>query len=182
MCLIIKCNVHVGKKNLEEYTKHNVFNLPTKIFIENYMKSFSEDPFNDEFPQSLMKSEIKWVYFKLFLLNLSLSSYYYLLFIKSFFNIQHNSLQIIIIIFNVSFLLNLFSTGLELALKCIKDKNYEEIEDACKEELKKTDNSLIRRTLALNLLATFSILRGNYVTGVEHLTTVIETPGVPNKV
>lgn len=121
----------LGKKNLEEYTKHNVFNLPTKIFIENYMKSFSEDPFNDEFPQSLMKSEI--------------------------------------------------NTGLELALKCIKDKKYEEIEDACKEELKKTDNSLIRRTLALNLLATFSILRGNYATGVEHLTTVIETPGVPNK-
>lgn len=54
---ILICNV--GKKNLEEYKKHNVFNLPTKIFIENYMKSFSEDPFNDEFPQSLMKSEIK---------------------------------------------------------------------------------------------------------------------------
>lgn len=72
--------------------------------------------------------------------------------------------------------------GLELALKCLRDKNYEGIEDACKEELNKTDNSLIRRTLALNLLATFSILRGNYDAGIEHLTTVIETPGVPNKV
>lgn len=80
------------------------------------------------------------------------------------------------------FLLYLFSTGLELALKYIKDKNYEQIEDACKEELNKTDNSLIRRTLALNLLATFSILRGDYATGVEHLTTVIESSGVPNKV
>lgn len=121
----------LGKQNLEEYTKHNAFNLPTKIFIENYLKSFSEDPFNDEFPQTLMKSEV--------------------------------------------------NTGLELALKCINNKNYEQIEDACKEELNKTDNSLIRRTLALNLLATFSILRGNYATGVEHLTTVIESSGVPNK-
>lgn len=79
------------------------------------------------------------------------------------------------------FLFN-FSTGLEFALKCISNKNYEEIEEACKEELNKTDNSLIRRTLALNLLATFTILRGNYDTGAKHLTTVIETPNVPNKV
>jgi len=69
-----------------------------------------------------------------------------------------------------------------LALKCLKNKNYEAIEDACKEELNKSDNSLIRRTLTLNLLATFSLLRGNYQVGIEHLTTVIETPGVPNKV
>lgn len=72
--------------------------------------------------------------------------------------------------------------GLELALKCLKDKSYERIEEACKEELNKTDNSLIRRILALNLLATFSILRGQYDIGIEHLTTVIDTPGVPNKV
>lgn len=71
---------------------------------------------------------------------------------------------------------------MELALKCIKDKQYEKIEEACKEELNKTDNSLIRRTLALNLLATFCILRGNYAVGIEHLTTVIDTPGVPKKV
>jgi hypothetical protein len=71
---------------------------------------------------------------------------------------------------------------LELALKCIRDKQYEGIEEACKEELNKTDNSLIRRALTLNLLATFSILRGNYAYGIEHLSTVIETPGVPNKV
>lgn len=80
------------------------------------------------------------------------------------------------------FLCLLFSTGLELALKCNRDKNYEGVENACKEELNKTDNSLIRKMLALNLLATFIILRGNYAAGLEHLTTVIETPGVPNKV
>lgn len=72
--------------------------------------------------------------------------------------------------------------GLELALKCLRDKKYEKIENACKEELNKTDNSLIRRTLTLNLYATFYILRGNYNKGIEHLTTVIETPGVPKKV
>lgn len=71
---------------------------------------------------------------------------------------------------------------MELALKCVKNKDYEGIEEACKEELDKTDNSLIRRMLALNLLATFSILRGNYATGITHLSTVIETSGVPNKV
>lgn len=76
----------------------------------------------------------------------------------------------------------MFSTGLEFALKCIRDKNYDGIEEACKEELNKTDNSLVRRTLALNLLGTFTILRGDYDTGLEHLTTVIETSGVPNKV
>lgn len=52
-------NKFLGKKNLEEYTKKNVFNLPTKTFIENYMKSFCDDPFNDEFAQSLVKSDIK---------------------------------------------------------------------------------------------------------------------------
>lgn len=71
---------------------------------------------------------------------------------------------------------------MEYALKCIQDLKYEEIENACQEELNKTDNSLIRRSLALNLLATFCILRGNYAAGIEHLTTVIETPNVPNKV
>lgn len=76
----------------------------------------------------------------------------------------------------------LFSTGLELALKCTRDRNYEGVENACKEELNKTDITLIRKMLALNLLATFIILRGNYAAGLEHLTTVIETPGVPNKV
>lgn len=79
-------------------------------------------------------------------------------------------------------LLLFYSTGLELALKCLKDKNYEIIEDACKEELKKPDNSLIRRMLVLNLLATFSILRGNYEVAIEFLTTIIEKSGVPNKV
>ncbi|XP_025425976.1 mitochondrial import receptor subunit TOM70 [Sipha flava] len=121
----------LGRQNLEEYTKNNSFNLPTKTFIDNYLKSFCDDPFNDEFPQTLVKSDV--------------------------------------------------NTGLELALKCIRDKQYEGIEEACKEELNKTDNSLIRRALTLNLLATFSILRGNYAYGIEHLSTVIETPGVPNK-
>jgi len=75
-----------------------------------------------------------------------------------------------------------YSTGLELALKNLKDKNYEMIEEACKEELNKSDNSLIRRMLTLNLLATFFILRGNYEGGIKHLNTIIETPEVPNKV
>lgn len=35
--------------------------MPSKNFIDNYMKSFCDDPFNDEFPQSLIKSDIKWV-------------------------------------------------------------------------------------------------------------------------
>ncbi|VVC26061.1 Tetratricopeptide repeat,Tetratricopeptide repeat-containing domain,Tetratricopeptide-like helical [Cinara cedri] len=124
-------NKSLAKQNLEEYTKHNAFNLPSKIFIDNYMKTFSDDPFSDEFALTLLKSDI--------------------------------------------------NTGLEYALKCIQDQKFEEIEIACQEELKKTDNSLIRRSLALNLLATFCILRGNYVAGIEHLTTVIENPNVPNK-
>lgn len=33
--------------------------MPSKNFIDNYMKSFCDDPFNDEFPQSLIKSDIK---------------------------------------------------------------------------------------------------------------------------
>jgi len=74
------------------------------------------------------------------------------------------------------------STGLELALKNLKAKNYEMIEEACKEELNKSDNSLIRRMLALNLLATFYILRGNYEVGIKNLTRIIETPEVPNEV
>ncbi|XP_050547936.1 mitochondrial import receptor subunit TOM70-like isoform X3 [Daktulosphaira vitifoliae] len=121
----------LGKKNLAEFTKSHVFNLPTKTFIDNYMKSFCDDPFNDEFSQALLQSDV--------------------------------------------------NNGLELALKCIRDKKYENIEEACKEELNKTDNSVVRRTLALNLLATFSILRGNYSEGLQHLTAVIETSGVPNK-
>lgn len=52
-------NIFLGKQNLEEYTKHNDFNLPTKTFIDNYMKSFCEDPIDDEFPQSLIKSDVK---------------------------------------------------------------------------------------------------------------------------
>lgn len=72
--------------------------------------------------------------------------------------------------------------GLELALKCLRDKDYERIEDACKDELNKSFNSLIRRSLALNLLATFTILRGNNNIGIEYFTTIIETPGVSDKV
>lgn len=75
-----------------------------------------------------------------------------------------------------------FSTGLELALKCLKDQNYEKIIDACKEELDKTNNSLLRRTYALNLHATFSILCGNCDIGIEYLSIVIETPKVQVKV
>lgn len=52
-------NVYIGQNNLEEYMKHNAFNLPSKTFIENYLKSFSNDLFNDEFSQSLMKSDVK---------------------------------------------------------------------------------------------------------------------------
>lgn len=33
--------------------------MPSKNFIDNYMKSFCDDPFDDEFPQSLIKSDIK---------------------------------------------------------------------------------------------------------------------------
>ncbi|VVC38199.1 Tetratricopeptide repeat,Tetratricopeptide repeat-containing domain,Tetratricopeptide-like helical [Cinara cedri] len=122
---------NLGKQNLIEYTKHNTFNLPTKTFIDNYMKSFCDDPFSDEFTLTLLKSDV--------------------------------------------------NTGLEYALKCIQDLKYDEIENACQEELNKTDNSLIRRSLALNLLATFCILRGNYAVGIKHLTAVIETPNIPNK-
>ncbi|XP_050441648.1 mitochondrial import receptor subunit TOM70-like [Adelges cooleyi] len=122
---------NLGQQNLADYTKNHVFNLPTKTFIDSYMKSFCDDPFNDEFSQALLQSDV--------------------------------------------------NSGLELALKCIRDKNYDIVEEACKEELEKTDNSLVRRTLALNLLATFTILRGDYHEGIKNLTAVIETPGVPNK-
>jgi len=92
--------------------------------------------------------------------------------------------------FYVYFLLNLLSTGLEKALKCLRDKNYEDVEEGCKEELKKKKNKnskrrmkkKIRNTLALNLLGTFSILRGDYSTAVEYLTTVVETQSAPEKV
>lgn len=49
----------LGKKDLEEYKKNNVFNLPTKMCIEDYIKSFCDNPFNDEFSQLLMKSDVK---------------------------------------------------------------------------------------------------------------------------
>lgn len=49
----------LGKKNVEEYTKKNSYNLPTKTFIDNYIKSFCDDPFNDEFSQELLKSDVK---------------------------------------------------------------------------------------------------------------------------
>jgi len=52
-------DVILGKQNLEEYKKNNTFNLPTKTFIDNYMKSFCDDPFNDEFSQTLIKSDVK---------------------------------------------------------------------------------------------------------------------------
>lgn len=87
-------------------------------------------------------------------------------------------------------MLNLLSTRLERAIKCFRDKNYEDVEEACKEELARKKNKnkkkklsrKIRRTLALNLLGTFAILRGDYATAVEHLTTVIETPDAPEEV
>jgi len=50
---------NVGKQNVDEFTKNHTFNLPTKTFIDNYMKSFQNDPFNDEFPQTLIKSDVK---------------------------------------------------------------------------------------------------------------------------
>ncbi|VVC30119.1 Tetratricopeptide repeat,Tetratricopeptide repeat-containing domain,Tetratricopeptide-like helical [Cinara cedri] len=121
----------LGEQNLEEYTKHNAFNLPSKTFINQFLKSFCDDPFSDEFTMALLKSDI--------------------------------------------------NTGLEYALKCIQNQKFEEIEKACQEELNKADNSLIRESFALNLLATFYLLRGNYAAGIEHLTTVIENPNVPNK-
>lgn len=79
-------------------------------------------------------------------------------------------------------LLFLFSTGLEFALKCVKHKNYQSIEAACREELNKTGNNLIRITLTLNLLATISILCSNYAAGIKYLSIVIRTPEAPRKV
>lgn len=83
----------------------------------------------------------------------------------------------------INYFINIFtSSGLELALKCLKDKKYEGVENACKEELIKTNNSVIRKSLALNLLATFVIMRGHHETGSDYLSFVIETKGIPNKV
>lgn len=48
-----------GKQSLDEYKKNNTFHMPSKTFIDSYMKSFCDDPFNDEFPQTLIKSDIK---------------------------------------------------------------------------------------------------------------------------
>ncbi|VVC26081.1 Tetratricopeptide repeat,Tetratricopeptide repeat 1,Tetratricopeptide repeat-containing [Cinara cedri] len=121
----------LGEQNLEEYTKHKEFNLPSKTFIKQFLKSFPDDPFSDEFVLTLLKSDI--------------------------------------------------NTGLEYAFKCIQNQKFEEIEKSCQEELNKTDNSLIRKSFALNLLATFYLLRGNYTAGIKHLTTVIENPNVSNK-
>ncbi|VVC46070.1 Tetratricopeptide repeat,Tetratricopeptide repeat-containing domain,Tetratricopeptide-like helical [Cinara cedri] len=121
----------LGEQNMEEYTKHNAFNLPSKSLINQFLKSFCDDPFSDEFALTLLKSDI--------------------------------------------------NTGLEYALKCIQNQKFEEIEKACQNELNKTDNSLIRKSFALNLLATFYLLRGNYAAGIEHLTTVIENPKVPKE-
>lgn len=53
------------------------------------------------------------------------------------------------------------NSGLEMALKCVRDKNYDYVEKACKEELDKTDNGLARSTLTSNLLGTFTLLRGD---------------------
>ncbi|VVC39133.1 Tetratricopeptide repeat,Tetratricopeptide repeat-containing domain,Tetratricopeptide-like helical, partial [Cinara cedri] len=124
-------NKNLAKQNIEEHTKYRALNLPSRAFIDSYLKSFCDDPFSEEFTMTLLKSDI--------------------------------------------------NRGLEYALKCIQNQNYENIENACQEELRKSDNSLIRRSLTLNLLATFCILRGNYAAGVKHLTTVIENPNVPNK-
>jgi len=59
ICFNIFIFTNVGKQDVEEFTKNNAFNLPTKTFIDNYMKSFHNDPFNDEFPQMLIKSDVK---------------------------------------------------------------------------------------------------------------------------
>lgn len=59
ICLNILNCIHLGKANVEKYMRSNVFNLPTKTFISNYMKSFCNDPFDDEFSQTLRKSDVK---------------------------------------------------------------------------------------------------------------------------
>ncbi|XP_050054412.1 uncharacterized protein LOC126549391 [Aphis gossypii] len=122
-----------GKKNNDD------FDLPDEIIIENYLNSFSEDPYNDKFSRTLMETEIQ--------------------------------------------------TGLAKSFTCLREKKYELAEEACKEELAKKKNKnkkkrlmrQLRRTLALNLLGTFAILRGDYVTAIEHLTTVVETPSASKK-
>lgn len=43
---------------MDNYTKKMVFNLPSKSYIENYLKSFCDDPFDEQFPQSLVKSGV----------------------------------------------------------------------------------------------------------------------------
>lgn len=52
-------NIYLGEKNLEEYMKYNAFDLPSKIYICTYLKSFCDDPYNDEFPQALVNSDEK---------------------------------------------------------------------------------------------------------------------------
>ncbi|XP_050055682.1 uncharacterized protein LOC126549691 [Aphis gossypii] len=122
-----------GKKNNDD------FDLPDEIIIENYLNSFSEDPYDDTYSRALMETEIQ--------------------------------------------------TGLAKSFTCLRQKKYELVEEACKEELAKKKNKnkkkrlmrKIRRTLALNLLGTFAILRGDYVTAIEHLTTVVETSSASKK-
>lgn len=69
-----------------------------------------------------------------------------------------------------------------MTLKYLKNNEFEKIEDACEDELMKTDNCLIRKTLTLNILATFCILRGNYALGLSYLNSIIEEPKVSDKV
>jgi len=49
------------------------------------------------------------------------------------YNLQH--------IFYVCFLSNLLSTGLERAIKCLRDKNYEDVEETCYELTKKKNKN-----------------------------------------
>ncbi|CAH1721900.1 unnamed protein product [Aphis gossypii] len=122
-----------GKKNNDD------FDLPDEIIIENYLNSFSEDPYNNTYSRSLMETGNQ--------------------------------------------------TGLAKSFICIQQKKYELVEEACKEELAKKKNKnkkrklmrQIRRTLALNLLGTFAILRGDYETAIEHLTSVVEIPSASKK-
>lgn len=57
--VLMICDVFLGRQNIQEYIENNAFNLPTKAYIENQMNLFIDDPFNDEFSLSLIKSDIK---------------------------------------------------------------------------------------------------------------------------
>ncbi|VVC27612.1 Tetratricopeptide repeat-containing domain,Tetratricopeptide-like helical domain [Cinara cedri] len=52
-------NKSLAKQNMEEYIKGNPLNFPSKTFIDNYLKSFCDDPFSEEFALTLLKSDIK---------------------------------------------------------------------------------------------------------------------------